>query len=102
MESKVRYLDIDQVLPHVGEFGLFQILLEGILSISYVPATYQILIVYFTAYNPAWQCVKRGNSSCKLNGTFTSSSKDYEKRCNMPRSDWEYTQPKDYSIVTQV
>ena len=102
METKEQFLDIDEILPHVGEFGLFQILLEGILCISRISGTYQVLIVYFTAYNPAWQCVKGRNSSCKFNGTFTSSGPNYQKRCNMPRVNWEYTQSDDYSIVTQV
>ena len=94
-------IDVDQMLPYVVEFGKFQIVLEIMLCICEYAQALPVLIMYFAAHNPPWKCVA-GSSSCTLNGTYTSSSKDYEFRCNIPRTEWEFTKPKDYSIVTQV
>ena len=103
-------LDIDDILPATGEFGRFQIILETCLCLCVIPASFQALIVYFAAYNPPWRCVSTGpqtnstvnNTACTLKGTYSSESTLYEARCKMPRSAWEYTEPTEYSIVTQV
>ena len=94
-------IDVDQMLPHIGEFGKFQIALEAMLCITIIPQTLQILLMYFAAHNPPWECVPN-SLSCTKNGTFSSSSKDYTFRCNIPRTEWRFTKPSDYSIVTQV
>ena len=97
----VQELDVDQILPHVGEYGRFQIMLQSMLCVAMIPQTLQILLMYFAAYNPPWRCVFN-STDCPMNGTFSSSSKQYDFRCSIPRSEWEYKQPKDFSIVTQV
>ena len=53
--------------------------------------------MYFAALQPEWRCVAN-STVCNLNGTFTSEN---NFRCNIPRNDWEFTQPKGYSIVTE-
>merc|ERR1712226_121857 len=60
------------------------------------PTTYQILITVFTTLDPDWQCVAN-SSLCIENGTFSPLN---PLRCTLPRSEWEYTQSKDYSMVT--
>ena len=97
-------MEVDQILEYVGEFGKYQIILETMLCICMVPQTLQILIMYFAAHDPGWHCVSN-STYCSLNGTFTSSDGDrkvYELRCKLPRNEWTYAQPKDYSVVTQV
>lgn len=101
MAVSKKSLEIDEILTQIGEFGKFQILIEAAICISVMPTAMAVLLPYFTQYNPAWQCVATSDI-CTLNGTFTSSSKSYQDRCSMPRSEWEFTEPKDYSIVTQV
>eukprot|EP00794_Sanderia_malayensis_P010680 gene10680-11814_t len=94
-------LTIDEILPMIGEFGKFQIILEIIFCIMIFPGSMAVLLPYFAQHDPGWRCASN-STICKLNGTITSSNKnDFEKRCNMPRSEWQFTQPKDYSVVTQ-
>ncbi|XP_057314092.1 solute carrier family 22 member 3-like [Hydractinia symbiolongicarpus] len=95
--SKNTEVTVDQMLTHVGEFKRYQWLLDAIYCIMLIPATYQVLIMYFAALNPPWRCIKNG-TVCTSNQTFDGDDKT---RCNLPRSEWEYTEAKEYSIVTQ-
>eukprot|EP00795_Rhopilema_esculentum_P001443 gene1443-15868_t len=92
---------IDEILPYVGEFGKYQIMMVSMLSTMILASGFPILIMYFAGQNPAWKCV-HNSTVCSLNGTFESGDDNYEFRCSIPRKDWQFTQPKDYSIVTQV
>ena len=94
-------LRMDEALPLIGEFGKYQILLDIALCIMTFPNSMLVLIPYFTQYNPPWRC-SRNSTICRYNGTFGAYDKLYESRCTMPRSAWEYTKPKDYSIITEV
>ena len=99
MESKklLKSFTTDDILKEVGDFGKFQWILNTLFCIMLLPATFQTLIMYFAALQPEWRCV--ANSTwCHLNGTFTSKN---ELRCKIPRTEWEFTQPKEYSIVTE-
>ncbi len=94
--------DIDDILKYTGEFGKYQIIIGTLIALPVWCVGYPILIMTFAAINPPWQCVAN-STVCKLNGTYSSADTDnYLKRCDMPRSAWEFTQPKEYSIVTQV
>lgn len=92
---------IDQILPLIGEFGLFQFLYIGILCILTIPATFQVLIIYFVAHNPAWECVTN-STVCTFNGAVSKPSDSrYKLRCKIPRSEWKYVEGDYYSIVTE-
>eukprot|EP00794_Sanderia_malayensis_P018705 gene18705-20593_t len=94
-------LTIDEILPMIGGFGKFQIILEIVFCIISIPGSMAVLLPYFAQHDPGWRCAIN-STICRLDGTITSSNKnDFEKRCNMPRSEWQFTQPKDYSVVTQ-
>eukprot|EP00795_Rhopilema_esculentum_P000805 gene805-10542_t len=90
-------LGIDQILVHIGEFGRFQIILEIIACLLQIPYTLMILLPYFTQDSPSWKCVSN-STVCNVTGELASSDK---LRCQIPRSEWEYSMPKDYSIVTE-
>jgi len=94
---------IDQVLPLIGELGLFQILYIAILCIITIPASFQTLIIYFVAHNPPWRC-HVNSTVCTFTDEEITSSKSslYNKRCQMARSEWEFVESDLYSIVTQV
>eukprot|EP00112_Aurelia_sp_Birch-Aquarium-sp1_P010677 Seg2274.3 transcript_id=Seg2274.3/GoldUCD/mRNA.D3Y31 product="Organic cation/carnitine transporter 4" protein_id=Seg2274.3/GoldUCD/D3Y31 len=94
-------LRIDEILPYIDEFGKYQILFNAILCLLKIPTGNALMMPYFTHKEPPWRCITGNNSSCNLNGTFSPSSKNYGYRCKIPRSDWQYTQAKEYSIVTQ-
>ena len=95
--------EVDEILPFVGEFSRFQIVVEILFCIAMMPQTLQILIMYFAALNSPWRCAAN-STRCTFprNQTFGSDSADYKARCDMERSDWEFVEPKDFSIVTQV
>ncbi len=94
-------MTMDEILVHVGEFGKYQIFLEIAFCLMIIPGSMAILLPYFAQHNPGWQCVFN-STICKLNGTISTQSKLYKERCKMPRSEWEFTKPKEYSVVTQV
>ena len=94
-------LRLDELLPIIGEFGRFQITFDIALCILQAPGIMLIFLPYFSQHNPPWKCVAN-SSTCLLNGTFSLASKSYEARCQMSRSEWEYTEAKEYSVVTQV
>ena len=101
MSKRKTGYDVDGMLPFVGEFARFQYVMEAMLCISIIPQTLQVLIMYFAAQNPGWRCASN-STVCKTNTTYTAGSSGYELRCDMARKDWEFAQPKDFSIVTQV
>ena len=101
LETPTRPLGMDEILPYIGEFGKFQILLEVAFCVMVIPRSMLILVPYFAQDSPPWTCVSN-STVCRLNGTFDAYSRFYQYRCNMPRSEWEFTKPKEYSIVTQV
>ena len=93
---------VDEVLPYIGELGLSQVLIMIILSLLMIPVTFQYLITYFIAHNPPWKC-KANSTSCLLKETISSSNHpNYSYRCDVAREEWEFTEPDDYSVVTQV
>ena len=102
MEEKPKQrLRLDELLPIIGEFGRFQIIVDIALCILQAPGIMLIFLPYFSQHNPPWKCVAN-SSTCLLNGAYSLASKSYEARCQLPRSEWEYTEAKDYSVVTQV
>ena len=93
--------NLDDILPYVGELGKYQIFLIIIMALATLISGFPILIMFFAGQNPPWQC-ETNSTICKLSGTFKSGEKNYKARCSMPRSEWKFTKPKEYSIVTQV
>jgi len=91
---------LDDALPYVGELGKYQVMLISILALILLVTGFPILIMVFAGHNPPWQC-ETNSTICKLNGTFKSGEKNYEARCLMPRSEWKFTKPIEYSVVTQ-
>ena len=92
---------LDDALPYVGELGKYQVMLISIMALTILVTGFPVLIMVFAGDNPPWQC-ETNSTVCKLNGTFKSGENKYEARCSMPRSEWKFTKPIDYSIVTQV
>lgn len=91
-------MDIDQVLVKIGEFGRYQVALEAIYCLLQIPFTLMVLLPYFTQDSPPWKCALN-STYCNATGELPSTDK---LRCNIPRADWQYTLPKEYSVVTEV
>ena len=90
-------LRAEEILTRVGEFGRFQKLVDVIVGLIYFFLSFQMLIMYFTTITPPWKCVSN-SSTCLFNGTQHGED---TRRCDIARSQWYYTEPTQYSIVTQ-
>ena len=93
-------ITVSDLLPYIGEFGLFQCVQQVFLSFILVALTMPIYVIYFASLDSPWRCVSN-STICNLNGTFSSGETHYQARCDMPRDEWEFTQPKQYSVVTE-
>ena len=93
-------LSIDDALVQVGDLGLFQwlLLLGG--GFSEMAITYQVLLLSFISAEPKWSCVN-GSKICNFTGSFAVGDKNYDARCDMPRSAW-YFHDDFTSTVTEV
>ena len=94
---------VDEILEQVGEFGRFQISRLAMFAFLMFPPTFHILNMYFLAAEAPWQCVKN-STACKLNGSFVAGDDDYDFRCKINRSEWEYADyegPKE-TIISEV
>lgn len=95
-------LNVDELMERVGPFGLYQLRTQAIFFLFMLPLTYQVLIMYFAAENPPWRCT-HGSERCPYKGIVTSNmGKRFQRRCNLNRSEWEYTTNQKLSIITEV
>ena len=46
-DGEVAFLDVDDILKKIGQFGVYQIFLVGLLCLLMVPVTYHSLIMAF-------------------------------------------------------
>lgn len=91
-------LSVDQVFDQIGSFGKYQkLLLLGCNGLVFFWFGFPVLIMTFITADPGWKCVAN-SSICRFN-TSMAASKD--ERCDMPRSEWEYTDDLT-SVVTEV
>lgn len=90
------FLSIDEIIPFIGEFKRFQWVLGSMFCTMMLPVASQILLMQFAAIDPNWKCVEN-STLCVFNGTFPPNN---DTRCSLPRSEWEFTEPSSYSIVT--
>ena len=101
MQRDTMALTTDQALDKVGSFGRFQLLLLLFgNALVWVWSGWPLLVMTFTAAEPPWKCVTN-SSVCTFPGKIIPGDDDYEKRCSMPRGDWEFSD--DFtSVVTEV
>ena len=94
---------VDEILAQIGQMGRFQMSRLAMFCFLMFPPTFHLLNMFFIGAEAPWQCVKN-STVCKLNGTFAAGDDDYNFRCNISRSEWEfadYEGPKD-SIISEV
>ena len=94
-------LTVDEALEKVGTFGRFQILLLLFSNcLRWVWSGWPILVMTFLSAEPPWRCVAN-STVCTLSGVINIGDDDYDKRCNMSRTEWEFS--RDFtSVVTEV
>ena len=102
--SEISEIDVDEFLQRAGGYGRFQVIMQIFAIYFVISYAYQALIMYFIANNPDWKCVTSNSSKfCKENygKKIDISDSNFKYRCQMKRSEWEYTTKKDFSIVTE-
>ena len=95
--------NVDDILEQIGQMGRYQISRLAMFSIIMFLPTFHLLIMFFIGAEAPWQCVKN-STVCKLNGSFVAGDDDYDFRCRINRSEWEYASydgPED-SIISEV
>ena len=104
MSEDQEFVEVDEILVHIGEFKKSQIIVLILLSLLICCSTFQILNIIFVSLDSPWMCSSNGIKSgeCLYNGTFAASHQLYHKRCTMNRTAWKFIMPKGYSIVTEV
>ena len=104
--EKKREVGVDEVITMVGEYGRFQIIVNAVFCLMTLPPVFQIMIMYFAADKSRWHC----KESSKLCTSFPNKTFPYEHvqdpngpdkcKSGVFNTDWEFVQPKEYSIVT--
>ena len=97
----MKMLKIDEILEEIGQIGKLQLLILAIFSFSFMVPGYEALITVFIGQSPPWRC-SFNSTECNSNQTFSEGDNEYEDRCTMDRGSWEFTEPKQFSVVTEV
>ena len=97
----MKMLRIDEILEKIGQIGKLQLLILAIFSFSFMVPGYEALITVFIGQSPPWRC-GFNTTECNSNQTFSEGDNGYEDRCTMDRGSWEFTEPKHFSVVTEV
>ena len=92
---------VDEVLNEIGGYGKYQILmLQMVGFIEFGLASFNVMIITFIAGEPTWECVSN-STVCNITGIVDTTSDDYKVRCDMPRSEWKFSDTFT-STVTEV
>ena len=94
---------VDEMLEDVGQLGRFQISRLAMFCLIVFAPTFQLLNMVFIGAEAPWKCAAN-STRCTLNGTFVAGDEDYDFRCNLNKSDWEYAsyEGPSTSIISEV
>ena len=93
-------ISVDDALAKLGGFGLFQWMVFVGTSVAVMAVAFQIFLPAFIAAEPNWVC-RNESMICNFTEPIGLHDKHYKDRCDMPRSEWTYSD--DFtSIVTEV
>lgn len=94
---------VDAMLEDVGQMGRFQISRLLMFCLLVVPPTFQLLNMFFIGAEAPWKCAVN-SARCNLNSTFAAGDEDYDFRCKLNKSDWEYAtyEGPRTSIISEV
>lgn len=92
---------VDEVLSQIGGYGKYQILMLLLVGfLEFGLSSFNVLVITFIAGEPTWECVSN-STVCNITGTIDTTSEDYNARCDMPRSEWKFSDTFT-STVTEV
>ena len=63
-------LTVEEMLPLIGECGIFQKLLVITFMVTIFAASFQSVLPSFIALTPTWKCVATNGTDCPWNGSF--------------------------------
>lgn len=93
-------LTADEVLEKVGSFGWFQkrlLILFNLLTALLFG--WSVMVTGIITAEPAWKCVKN-SSVCTYDGAISVGNTNYDARCNMSRSEWDFVDGMT-SVITE-
>lgn len=93
-------LTADEVLEKVGSFGWFQkrlLILFNLLTALLFG--WAVMVTGIITAEPAWKCVKN-SSVCTYDGAINVGNTNYDARCNMSRSEWDFVDGMT-SVITE-
>lgn len=94
-------VSVDDVLEEIGGYGRYQILMLQLVGlIEFGLSSFHVMIITFVAGEPTWECVAN-STICNITGVVETISDHYTARCNMPRSEWKFSNTFT-STVTEV
>ena len=94
-------VSVDEVLSQIGGYGKYQILMLQLVGfIEFGLTSFNVMIITFIAGEPTWECVSN-STICNITDTVDTTSDDYNARCDMPRSEWKFSDTFT-STVTEV
>ncbi|XP_028395414.1 solute carrier family 22 member 4-like [Dendronephthya gigantea] len=92
---------VDEILSQIGGYGKYQILMLQLVGfIEFGLSSFNVMIITFIAGEPTWECVSN-STVCNITGKVDTTSDDYNARCDMPRSEWKFSDTFT-STVTEV
>ena len=94
-------ISVDDVLEELGGYGRYQILMLQLVGfIEFGLSAFNVMIITFIAGEPTWECVSN-STVCNITGTVGTTYDHYADRCDMPRSEWKFSNTFT-STVTEV
>ena len=94
-------LSADEILEEVGSFGWFQkrlLILFNLLSALLFG--WAVMVTGIITAEPPWKCAQN-SSVCVFDEAISPGDDDYEHRCNISRSEWEFVDDMT-TVVTEV
>ena len=94
-------LSADDVLQEIGSFGWFQIRLLILFNLlSALLFGWAVMVTGIITAEPPWKCA-HNSSVCTFDDSFSPGDDNYDYRCNISRSEWEFVDELT-SVVTEV
>ena len=90
MEKCIDVTCANDIYPIIGD-GICQIMIVVVICLLMIPSGIPQFVMIFLSQTPEWELVDVRNNS--------SSQNDL---CKLNKSEWKWTRPVDYSIVSEV
>ncbi|XP_028411397.1 solute carrier family 22 member 16-like isoform X2 [Dendronephthya gigantea] len=83
-------LTVDEVLEGIGGHGRFQTIVFLCMTYVYMSmVAFHLMVIVFVCGEPNWECVEN-STICNLTEAVSTVSEYYNRRCDMPRSEWKF------------